>query len=237
MKVTGEVYRDRGERIRNEDSLLFCVLRAGRKRIVLAAVADGIGSLDLGAEAGSFVLERLRSGLYHTIVPAVNRKKGFSLIRRCMLRELIGISMRMREYGREEKVSFGTTLSMILIVGRRYLAINLGDSLIFRAFWRSKGRLIPLCRPDRNPDGSLSSGIGSFPVPKLFMKTGYLTGKSVFLIASDGFHTHLSGTEHLFSPELLPDEEAMGRRLKEAGRRIRKSGEKDNASAILFRVG
>lgn len=237
MKATGEVYRDRGGRSENEDSLLFSVLRAGGKRIVLAAVADGIGSLPMGAEAGSFVLERFRDLLYHTVVPAVNRKKGFSLIRRCMIRRLIATADLMREYGEENGISFGTTLSLLLLVGRRYLLINIGDSLICRSSASSGGRLSPVCRPDRDENGNLSSCIGSFPLKHPFIKSGLLFGKSVFLLATDGFHTHLSGTETLFSPRMLPDEDAIARRLKETGRRIRKQGETDNASAVLLKVG
>ncbi len=236
MRFFGGVYRDRGEREKNEDSLSLAILKAGGKRIVFAAVADGIGSLPEGDAAGGFVIEGLRNHLYRKIIPMVNRKKSFSAVKKSVLPVLCRLNGDLQRYGERKNIRLGTTISLLLVIGRRYLIVNAGDSAVFRITGKKKkdGALTP---SDHNPDGSIYRCIGSFPFQLPFVRTGFLTGPVTFLLASDGFYRRADLKNGLFSPESLSGPSSCKRHLAEAGKQGRKNGETDNASAVLISTG
>ena len=236
LRFFGGVYRDQGERERNEDSLSLSILKAGRKRIVFAVVADGIGSLAEGDAAGGFVCEGLRKHLYREVIPMVNQRKSFIRIRNGILGTLYSLNGELGKYGERKGIRLGTTVSLLLIIGRRYLVVNAGDSAVFRITGK-RGENARITPADRNPDGSINRCIGSFPFRYPFVKTGSCIGEVTFLVASDGFYRKADHRNALFSPQNLSGPSSCVKRLKESGKLVKKRGETDNASAVLVSTG
>ncbi|MBR4768662.1 MAG: protein phosphatase 2C domain-containing protein [Lachnospiraceae bacterium] len=236
MRFFGGVLRDRGEREKNEDSLSLSILRVKGKEVVFGVVADGIGSLPEGDAAGGYVCEGLRKHLYGKIVPMIHKGKRFSHIRKSILLTLYSLNEELKTYGERKGIRLGTTVSLLLVIGRRYLIVNVGDSAVFCITDKERAmkRLTP---DDHNPDGSIGRCIGSFPFLFPYVRTGCLFGPVSFLVASDGFYKRSDHGNGLYRPGALKDRESVEKRLGEGIKQARKRGEKDNASAVLISTG
>lgn len=233
MKFECGIYRDIGIRKTNEDSVLCEIIKVKGQRAGLFAVSDGIGGLSEGENASGYVLEELSKKLYTVIVPLVNMHKGKRRLKRALLDTLYHANEDLREYGSNKGIRLGTTLSLLFVLGRYYIAVNTGDSMIYKC---GKNRVTPLLLPDVNPDGSINRCIGSFPFKRPRIQAGYITKKTGFLIATDGFLRKMETSDGFFDPKNMTDSEIIEGRLKKMGTLIRKKGEADNASALYVKV-
>ncbi len=233
MKVIQGVYRDMGERRVNEDTLICEVVRCRKKRAALCAVLDGIGGLSEGEVAGGYAGEQLLSRFLKVIVPMINEHRGIRRIRRSITDSLYYINEGLKTYGREKGISLGTTVSCLYIIGRRYIAVNIGDSQIYLC---RGNRLNKLFLPDRDREGNVRCCVGSFPFRRPKVRWGFLRRNTGFLVCSDGFYNVMSTSDGFFAPYSMQNSEIIEQRLRKMGDYVKKQGEKDNASAVYLKV-
>ena len=231
MKMISGIYWDRGKRTVNQDSLVLEQVLTSKGRVLFAAISDGIGGLSEGEVASGFIMEKLLANFYQQILPLIGGSRGYRAIRRSILRCLFETGQALQKYGTSKEISLGATISLLLVIKNRYLAIHLGDSRIYRL----KDRGLKQITRDHSREGNiLTKCLGSFDYQYPDIYVGRVGRKSGFLLCSDGFFHYLkeNALKELLSPKEISTEEQINRRLKELASRNIKQGENDNISAI-----
>lgn len=233
--LTG-VYWCRGRAAKsNQDTLLLQQVLTRRGRVLMAAVCDGMGGVSQGESAAGYVAERLQEWFYTEFLWMFAAKKRSWVIRRSLDRLVWHMQQQMRRYGREEELSLGTTMTVLLIWEKEWLLWHLGDSRVYRL---RRGRMEQLTTDHVVGAGKLTKCVGSFGdfVPE--HKVGVPRAGEGFLLCSDGFRRQVTEEElrDVLSPTQQRDEAQIERRLKEIGEACMKRGERDNLSAVYVRL-
>lgn len=219
-----------GPRERNED---FCGVATPEgqeleNKGVIAAVADGIGGHKGGREASEYTVRGLLSDYYATpdtwAVP-----RAIETVASALNRWVIA------EAGRNAQLSgMATTLSTIVLRGRRYTTAHIGDS---RIYLLREGNLRRLTQdhvwehPELN--NVLSRAVGLDSRLSLDFGDGELQAGDRFLLLSDGVWGVLA--DPLLREALLdhPDPQAAAAALTSLALA---NGGQDNASAVVVDV-
>lgn len=232
MNSISNAYWDAGKRDSNEDSLVLEELLLKRGKLIVSIVADGIGSLNNGAEASGYVIEELISFTLDEVVPLLNKGNGLHKVKRRILRKLYEISSDFKKVCSLRNKNMGTTLALLFIYERRFMAVNLGDSKIIK-FKKKKMKELSLCHT--NSDGSIYKCIGNRGFFEPYIREGFVTKNTGFLIASDGFYKKSQKEIYIFKPDEIKSEKQIEKRLGELARKVKNRGEKDNMSAVYIK--
>ncbi len=231
MKIISGVYWDKGMRENNQDSLIFEQVKTRRGRVVFAAVSDGIGGLSQGEVASGFILEKLYKHFYEEIVFLIDKRRGIKALKCSFLRCFFEMNETLNTYAQSQEIKLGATVSILLIWGRKYMSIHLGDSRI----WKLRVRQIKQITNDhRTGRNVLTKCMGSFAYTPPDIRTGNFFGKSAFLLSTDGFY-HYPDTRMLseiLNPGEITSQEQIEKRLKQLAVYGQKNGEEDNSSAV-----
>lgn len=219
-----------GPRERNED---YCgvVTPAGQElenKGIIAAVADGIGGHRGGREASEYTVRGLLADYYATpdtwAVP-----RAVEAVADALNRWVIA------EAGRNaELAGMATTLSVLVLRGRRWYAAHIGDSRIYHL---RDGQLARLTvdhlweHPELN--NVLSRAVGLDPRLLLDFGEGELTAGDRFLLVSDGVWGILP--DRLLGEVLLDHPEPQAAAAALTSLALAQGGQ-DNASAVVIDV-
>lgn len=243
MRYLTNLVWEKGEfREENQDALVLHCALTGKGRVLLAAVCDGMGGHSCGAKASALVTRQLQEWFYDTLLRAVQRGKRLWVIQRSLDRLIFQIQTCMIRQGEMEGLSMGTTMSVLVLMERKYLLWHLGDSRIYRFDSLAGGRIGKkprvLTRDHRAGDFALTKCVGSFGEFCPEHQCGMVRKGEAFCICSDGFYRSLEEAElgEVLSPAQISTEDQIGRRLREAARCCRKRGEKDNLSVVYVKV-
>lgn len=258
MKFFAATHADAGIRkMRNQDSVIVLEAETGRGNILFASVCDGMGGLSRGEAASAAMAEAFGSWFENELPTLVRasregefpdrelRSQWSSLIERT--------SIRIEEFGNSNLIRLGTTAVGLLIVGREYYTLNVGDS---RVYLLADG-IVRLTRDQTYVQQELDAGrmtyeqsltdprrnvllqcIGSCPCVRPVFGRGRAAPGQVFLVCSDGFR-HVVTEEEMyraFRPQEMTGEEIMKQRLEAMTECIKGRCEKDNISAVLIKV-
>ncbi len=219
-----------GPRERNED---YCgvVTPDGAdldNKGVLAAVADGIGGHRGGREAAEYSVRGLLADYYAT-PDTWSVARAIETVTTALNRWVIA------EAGRNaELAGMATTLSALVLRGRRYTIAHIGDSRIYRL---QDGRLAPLTvdhtweHPELN--NVLSRAIGLDPRVLMDFADGELAEGDRFLLVSDGVWGILP--DALMADVLLDHPEPRGAAAALTSLALAQGGH-DNATAVVVDV-
>lgn len=238
MDYISGAYWDVGERPRQEDSVFFEQKRFKNKRLIMAVLADGIGGLSEGETASGYIIEKMAEVLNNEITELFAEGKSIFAHKKVILRRLYLISKELKEYASVKGIKLGSTMSLILITGRIYLIVHVGDSYILRIrkrFLSSKVSVKVLSPLHVNPDGSLNKCVGSFDYYEPFTKVGFVFKNTGFLLSSDGFIKKSLKDAAILIPAEINREVSIERRLYELARKSKEEGERDNMSALYFK--
>ena len=116
----------------NQDSFCLKVASYKSERVAFSVLCDGMGGLRMGELASSFLGnafsewfdEVLPGELKKGLQPQNIQKQWDAIIRRQ--------NVLIKDYGARQGVSLGTTLTMILIFGNKYIAAHVGDSRLYQ---------------------------------------------------------------------------------------------------------
>lgn len=234
MRLISEVYWDKGGRILNEDSVSLQEVSVKGEKVVFAVVCDGIGGLECGEVASGFVTERMTEWFYKEALAMLEKHKGRKKIEKAGIRVLYACNEEMVRLGKKRGMKLGTTVTALLCKGRRYYLWHGGDGRAYRI--KGRGGIKQLTKDHVLKSGILIHCIGSFEWKRPDVKSGYMIGKSVFLLCSDGFWNRI-GEERLkeaLQPEQLQTRGQMAMHLKEIALYVKRQGEMDNISAIVI---
>ncbi len=225
---------ERGHRPSNEDSLAIVDVMSGRQHIFMAVVADGIGGLSEGGYASAYVTGQLRSSFEDYL----KRSDRVSLrdLGRLFLRTLYNCHLYLSDYGSRHAIHTGTTVSILCFIGRRGIALQVGDSHLYRI-----GRRIRQIGHDHiDPNGHLTECIGSGNYHRRSIIKLIINKRDTAILCSDGFYrlgeAMLKGfaAQHHNNGKCISDE--LHEKLICISKYAYRHGEHDNMTAIAVRV-
>ena len=236
MRFLASAYWDIGKRKVNEDSLILQQIKIGKNTVVMAAVADGIGSLDDGEIASGYAVESLLKLLINGIKNGISKGKGLRFVEKLLKKEVYRLSENMKKYADLTAKAIGTTLSVLVVINSRYIIVHLGDTGIFRINKRNIKAITPF---HNNEDGSLCKCVGSITFHEPFVKKGYLHRNAGFLLCTDGIHKKgidILSKNNFLLPKDINSEEMIEKRLEQLGKKVDALGETDNKAAIYIKT-
>lgn len=237
MKYVTSYYWNAGAGGRkNEDSLSLQRVSMRRKEAAFLLVCDGVGGLDCGEWASGFVAERMTRWFWERAVEMLARagrvpRGGWTgRLAHSALRQLSGLQAEMEWHEKEQGIRCGTTCTMAVVCGSRYLLIHSGDS---RAYLIGKKERV-LTR-DHQQEGRLARCMGDFGFQKPDIAAGRLRKGEVLLLCTDGY---CGGAPEGFFQQCFAqgEGEALEDTLNRIGRFLLAHGEKDNLSAVALKV-
>ncbi len=249
MQTYGCLY-ERGQRESNQDSIALHKIVTLYGEAVLAVVCDGMGGMDEGETASGYVAERMSCWFYEDLPLLLERRLRMKGIARSIERKLFHLHIDLKEYGKRKGIVTGTTVSILLIMDKKYLICHLGDSVIYRisrkrtSFRRirvsSDGNFGRGIRRLTRIHGDAASGLdrcigsGRYHPPDVIC--GRLRKHMAFLVSSDGFWHHLKEEEigNTFQGESGECTEWAEKRLRALAAKAIRQGETDNISAIYL---
>lgn len=255
MEFTIAAYTDIGiQKTSNQDSL--CLRRASGAdgEILFAAVCDGMGGLQKGEVASAVCIRALcdwfDSGLSRFSAPY---RDDFRLIRQEWTDLFHSLHARLLAYSAAHQVQLGTTVTVFLAWGDRFLTANIGDSRIYErksslrqlthdqslvAREIAAGRITEdeaRHHPQRNVLLQCL-GAGETAIPDF--TEGRVQGDAVYLLCSDGMCHEIPPTElsQSLDPHCIHDKAALIDTLATVTELCKSRGETDNITGIMIRA-
>lgn len=201
--------------------------------VCIAAVCDGMGGLSEGEEASGHVIRRLSEWFVYN----VGGIKRFDKLMYYAEKELKHISDEIMEYGNKKGFIIGTTATILIMAGKYYGIIHVGDSRVYRIQRHLLANIKQLTTDQSVNDYVLTQSVGCAKIVPEIIR-GKLARGDVFLLCSDGFR-HKNMLEDLrkgFKSSNLKAEDDMEGLLRTYIDRARKLGEQDDISALAVKV-
>lgn len=205
----------------NMDSLIILEKSIGSDYLLLAAVSDGVGSLNRGAFAAT-ALTRGLLGWFSTL-------NSCDSIVDNLHTEIISINREIYTTSKENQFETAATLSVLLIVNQTYYAFNAGDS---RIYMMRNGKLEQITSDDVSPTGALTEYIGfEFP-PNLNFYQGDAQS-ALFMLCSDGLYKKMDYA-YLCDQLKACTETNIGNRIDSLVCYAAEQGERDNITIAVI---
>jgi serine/threonine protein phosphatase PrpC len=203
----------------NMDRLVIEKRKTISGTILIAAVCDGVGSLENGELASHDCAEKITEWFIESDESAID---GIALYKK-----IEEINKALCELYNAQGTRSATTLSCLLVANNKCYIINSGDSRIYSY---SNDTLNVLTRDDVNDEGKLTSAICKNNTIDLFYKELDISD-STFLICSDGLYKRNSDIRR-FLIENNDPKRTVSKLINFAV----KSGETDNISAAIVKI-
>lgn len=191
---------------------------------VLCAVADGVGGHARGEDASHHAVRSLLVDYYAT-PDTWSSEDALQTVIAAINRWLLGESRRTRE-----RAGMATTLTVLLLRGRRYTLAHVGDS---RAYLLRQGQLTQLTEDHTWPhpefNNVLKRAVGLDESVQIDFSEGDLEPNDQFLLVTDG----VWGT---LSDDTLAQALSSGSSLEDLLERALKAGSEDNVTALSVKV-
>ncbi|MGN0604913.1 MAG: PP2C family protein-serine/threonine phosphatase [Oscillospiraceae bacterium] len=256
MKFLAAADTDIGiKKVANQDSLTLKIADTAYGQIVFAVICDGMGGLSKG-ELASAVVVRAFAKWFEKSLPEI-LKRGIVLSYEMIKHEWVEIinaeNERLRNYGVDNNVRLGTTITALMAWDTHYIVMNVGDTRAYKltdsllqitndqtfvAREVALGHMTPeeaLVSPQRN---ILLQCVGVTPTVNPDFFTGEFEPDTSFMICSDGFRHLVTSQEILneFKPRSLVDENDMRRRIRNLIELNKIRMEADNITALLIKA-
>lgn len=221
---------EKGRREKNEDSLAFWHMKKGRQNRIMAIICDGIGGLPQGEQASSYVIRQM-AGWYMTEGYRIEKIKKTEKILQQLCYQIHG---ELKEYGKENGIRLGTTMTMLVLDNKRYVCVHYGDC---RLYLFRKGKIQQLTRDDCEKNGAINKAIGVGEWNLGQFSSGKIRLGDSFLLCTDGFYKKIDDEMlQILAKRKNLEEEHIGRILKQIYQKKIFMGENDNISALFVAV-
>ena len=237
----------------NQDSLTVKTIETDSGYIAFAVLCDGMGGLQKGELASATVVKAFTDWLYLN-QDMISREDMEDSVIRKEWEELVRLQNRkIMNYGQRNGVSLGTTATVMLLTGRRYYILNVGDSRAYEITDEIRqitedqtvvareirfGRMTEEeARQDPRRNVLLQCiGASGEVHPDLFF--GETKKDAVYMLCSDGFRHQITTEEihSLLDPSVLLDTEVMKRNEEYLIDLNKRRMETDNISIVTIRT-
>ena len=235
----------------NQDSLMIRHAASPAGEILLAVLCDGMGGLCQGEAASGAVLKSF-ADWFERDLPRHLPVPDPEMIRPEWEARLARLNRQLAACASGENSRMGTTFAGLLLIGDRFLLMNVGDSRIYHigaclrqltmdhsfvAAEAAAGRLSPAeARRDRRRNLLLQC-IGASRQIRPYAAAGQVR-PGAYLLCSDGFYHEPEEDElcRALAPDRLVSREVMHRQLRSLIDLAIDRREQDNLSAIIIRI-
>ena len=208
----------RNGRKTNMDSLMIKEKALSDRRICIAVICDGIGSLSDGAFASAYAVRILSEWF--------DSQTGTVRIGLRMRDTVQQADLRISEDAARMGLRTGTTLSALLLDGENYYVVHVGDSRIYSV--GDEG--LETLTVDQVNNGKLTSCVGRGEAT-IFYNEGRCDGRR-FLLCSDGLYKRMD--EDFLKQELTSTERrGCKRAIQRLADYVTERGETDNVSLAI----
>lgn len=238
----------------NQDSICLMISDTNNiGQVVLAVVCDGIGGLKQGELASSATAKKFAEW-YRTSLPRIISSITDELIRSEWSRIINDMNYKLQQYGKQQGIRLGTTLTAMLIIADKYLIAQVGDSRAYaikdgirqitedhtyfnkelKAGNRDRDSL--LRDPKRN---RITRGIGISDVVTPDFYSGTIDrNDQIWMICSDGLRRKVKKDEFigLIDPNAVSNKQELSELAEKLVDTVKCRGEKDNISVILVKA-
>ena len=240
---------DKGNvRKENQDRFLALCRRESGNEVALCAVADGMGGTEKGSLASDYVTEQLYAW-WQTELPCILRQKEvFVSISVSLENLLLSSNEQINTKARKEKVSTGTTLSLLCAYKGWIVVKHVGDSRIYmkrQGMWSqlTRDHTWDQCELEqgRNPEadheyagkrGKLINAMGVGSNCRIDTQMVQMTVGDRYLLCTDGIYRYVDPLYDMEGLEVCSDvPQAL---LDQLGERIRRTAATDNFTAVLI---
>lgn len=252
MKYLSACHTDIGiSRSVNQDSLFLKEAVTSHGRILFAVLCDGMGGMEKGEVASAMASEECAKWFSEQFPKQLF---PFSVQRTMESLKVLfcEINSKIHQYGTENHINLGTTLTMFLLIdGECFLIGHIGDTRVYRI----KRRVSVLTRDhtfverevrrgtmtkeeaDQDPRRNLllqCLGTGEEISPQFL--AGEPEADCTYMLCSDGFRHKVSEEEfhQYLDPENLKDEDTIQRQAVRLVELNKERREKDNISTIII---
>lgn len=238
----------------NQDSLIIKKAATDIDDIVLIAVCDGMGGLSDGELASAEAVKMLNDWFMYELPDLMREGLSDYSFKESISARIADVNRKIEQYGEQNNIECGTTISAVLIYNDHYATVNIGDSRIYKLTPNSIEQLthdqsvvqelldkgeITAEEAETHPQRSTllqCVGFGGEITPD-FTFGSYNMG-DVFLACSDGFRHKMTAKEmhKLFNPVEMTDKADMTDRADFGVHLNKERLEKDNITVVLCRT-
>ena len=205
----------------NMDSLIVNFRRVQKTELCLAAVCDGVGSLNDGAFAASAAVQMLNNWFENL---EDTSRLGIRL-RDYIFSVNLGITRRAQKRG----IRTASTLSCLLLWENQYVISHVGDSRIYTL---EDNGLLQLTQ-DQVRNGRLAASVGNREETEVFYTEGLCRTGQKFLVCSDGLYKRMD-LQLLAGAMKSANRHNLQERLDQMAKYVIGRGEQDNVTAALI---
>ena len=238
----------------NQDSVILAQASYDNMPVILAAVCDGVGGLSKGEVASSMMIDYFKNWFMNDFSHLMTLPDYAPAIEESLSKMIKDASIHIYNYGKENNISLGTTLTGVLVVDGSFICFHIGDSRLYlidsHVHQLTKDHTlvqqlidkhvltVEEARTDKRRNVLLQC-IGTHqPINIDFIK-GTFKNNDVLLLCSDGFYhklSHFDILENLKSSELT-DRTTIENHIQNLIDYVKARGETDNISAIVIKAG
>ncbi len=236
----------------NQDSLLYKYAMVDGKEVLMAIVCDGMGGLSKGELASASVILAF-STWFDKEMPQELKHQDMHVMGEIWTLKLKELNLKLGSYGKQNKLTLGTTFSGIFIIDDQYLIVHVGDTRIyyidhalhqltkdhtFIAREIARGTMtLEDAKVDRRRNVLLQC-IGATGQIEPQISYGKVKN-GIYMICSDGFRHQINTQEiqSAFQPSLMQTKDKMHQQSLKLIQQVKSRGEKDNISVILVNAG
>lgn len=237
----------------NQDSLNVKTLTVNGETMVFAIICDGMGGLEKGEVASASMVKAFCNWVMNRLpVLYVNGLNG-TQIQQEWFRLIAEYNEKIKIYGKKSAINIGTTVTAMLLTGRYYYIVNVGDSRAYEIQSEIKvltrdqtvvareveQGLMTWEQAEQDPRRSvLLQCIGASDVvyPDFFF--GETKKDAVYMLCSDGFRHEITSGEIFgyFYPGRMLNEAVMKESETMLIELNKQRQERDNISVITIRT-
>lgn len=237
----------------NQDSYFAEVGSGVCGKLAFAIVCDGMGGLEKGEVASASVVQAFRRWALEKLPSLAQTGIEDQLIRNEWLDIALNFNEKLKQYGRENQLRLGTTLTALLLTENRYYCMNVGDTRAYEITNRltqitsdhtviaREMELGNITEEESKTDPRRSVllqciGASDEIFPDFFF--GEVKRNAVYLLCSDGFRHEITEVEiySYLRAEVCFSAEAMKRNLDALIQMNMERMETDNITAVAIRT-
>ena len=251
MKVISTYYTDIGlVKKTNQDALLIKKAQSNLGQISLAVICDGMGGLAKGEVASASVIKMFNDWFENDLIHLLENQ-NFSLtdIGNQFQRMIEKKNIKILEYGKQNNINLGTTVTAIFILDNQYIYYHVGDSrlyiindqitqlthdqtLVQREYDEGK---ITYEQLETDPRKSiLLQCVGASKIVEPEIKQGTLNVGDLVLLCTDGFRRVLSAQEIHDTLVDKKDVNSLNGGLRQIVQKNKQLGEEDNITGLVL---
>ena len=235
----------------NQDAVSIKTRQIHGTDCYMAIVCDGVGGLAQGEYASSCMRERLERWFLYEY-PQIDGNEEAEKIVLERLRKRVELQNKvLYEYGLSRGIRCATTVSALLLAGKSYFIVHVGDSRIYlldgkvnrltedQTLVAREVKMGILSKEDAQRDGRqnvILQSVGADRKVDILTYCGLAAGNFSFLLCSDGFYHHAAEREllQLFYDKNYDSSEQLGKAIEGMIGYLKDRGEQDNISAAVI---